>query len=79
MSVARCIAIVVLVASVVTLAAPVASAALIPPQPPSMDGYLSTGRTTVKHGDTTETWSWGPGYESYQSSQSSSRQFVECW
>lgn len=44
-----------------------------------MDGYLSTGRTTVKHGDTTETWSWGPGYESYQSSQSSSRQFVECW
>jgi hypothetical protein len=79
MPVARCLAAAVLAISAVALAAPVASAALIPPRPPSMNGYPLTGRTTVKNGDTTETWSWGPGYESYQSSQSSSRQFVECW
>ncbi|MFB9680419.1 hypothetical protein [Streptosporangium vulgare] len=77
MSVARCIATTVLTASMVTLTAPVASAALIPPQPAVAADCFLFGRVTVKKGDRTETWTWGPGYQSYLSSESNSRTFTE--
>lgn len=77
MSVARCIATAVLTASMVTLAAPAASAALIPPQPAVASECSLFGKVTVKKGDRTETWTWGPGYQSYLSNESSSRTFTE--
>ncbi|MEU8377607.1 hypothetical protein [Streptosporangium sp. NPDC048865] len=77
MSVARCIATAVLAASTVALAAPVASAALIPPQPAVANDCSLFGKVTVRKGDRTETWTWGPGYQSYLSSESSSRTFTE--
>ncbi|MEU8201839.1 hypothetical protein [Streptosporangium sp. NPDC049046] len=78
MPVARCItAVIALTASTVVLAAPVASAALIPPTPAMASECSLFGRETVKNGDRTETWTWGPGYQSYQSSESNSRTFTE--
>lgn len=77
MSVARCTATAALAALMVTLAAPVASAALIPPQPAVESDCSLFGRVTVKKGDRTETWTWGPGYQSYLSSESNSRTFTE--
>ncbi|WP_436762550.1 hypothetical protein [Streptosporangium sp. V21-05] len=77
MSVARCIATAALAALVVALAAPVASAALIPPRPAVAADCSLFGKVTVKKGDRTETWTWGPGYQSYLSSESNSRTFTE--
>ncbi|MEV0752580.1 hypothetical protein [Streptosporangium sp. NPDC050280] len=80
MPVARCITVIVLAAlaaSTVVLAAPVASAALIPPTPAMASECSLFGKKIVKNGDRTEIWTWGPGYQSYQSSESNSRTFTE--
>lgn len=77
MSVARCIATAALAALMVALAAPVASAALIPPRPAVTNDCSLFGKVTVKKGDRTETWTWGPGYQSYLSSESNSRTFTQ--
>ncbi|MEU4536322.1 hypothetical protein AB0G15_15800 [Streptosporangium sp. NPDC023825] len=77
MSVARCITTAALTALTVALTAPAASAALIPPRP-AVPGECSLfGAVTVRKGDRTETWTWGPGYQSYLSSESSSRTFTQ--
>ncbi|MGC5014923.1 hypothetical protein ACLQ2R_29505 [Streptosporangium sp. DT93] len=70
MSVARFITAVTLTAGAVTLAVPVACADPMPPRPAAEEGYPPSGTLTVKNGDLTETWTWRPGYEAYQSSKS---------
>ncbi|MFF3441542.1 hypothetical protein [Streptosporangium sp. NPDC002721] len=77
MSVARCVATAALATLMVALAAPVASAALIPPRPAVASECSLFGTVTVRKGDRTETWTWGPGYQSYLSSESSSRTFTQ--
>ncbi|GAA0820792.1 hypothetical protein ACFQVD_33510 [Streptosporangium amethystogenes subsp. fukuiense] len=80
MSVTRCFVTAILAVSAVALAAPAASAdpgpapGAIPPWSPLSEDYEPSGTLTVNNGDRTETWTWEPGHQSYQSSESSSRQ-----
>ncbi|WP_433369029.1 hypothetical protein [Streptosporangium sp. CA-115845] len=64
----------VLAVSAVALAAPVAYAdpEPLPPWSPLSPDYEPSGTLTIRKGDRTETWTWVPGHQSYQSTESNS-------
>ncbi|MEU0479119.1 hypothetical protein ABZ260_08060 [Streptosporangium sp. NPDC006013] len=74
MLIVRYLITVVLAASAVALAAPVAYADPEPPPPwsPLSEDYEPSGTLTVRNGDRTETWTWEPGHQSYWSTENSS-------
>lgn len=77
MSVVRHLATAVLTTSAVLLSVPTAFADPIPPRPASPQDSQPSGQLTVKRGDRTETWTWGPNQQAYKSTRSTSSQSVQ--
>jgi hypothetical protein len=72
MSISRYLVTAALAASAVAFATPVAYADPVPPWSPESPYYDPAGTLTVTNGDRTETWTWEPGHQSYQSTESNS-------